>query len=65
MSSPYLTSSEVMTRLKISKATLHRRLKCKNNPFPKPALGGLGKGHHRRWDINDVLAWEQREAQHG
>lgn len=61
MAREYQSTQDLCARFRCSSRTIFRRMKRRFNPFPAPCIKHAGSCN--LWDIDDVLAWEDREKQ--
>lgn len=61
MARQYQSTQDLCIRFRCSSRTIFRRMKRSYNPFPAPCIKHAGS--FNLWDIDDVLAWEEREKQ--
>ncbi len=59
--SKLVTTAEVLSILKISRASLYLYMARKNNPFPRPVTKFGGRIN--RWLADDVYQWIQQQCE--
>lgn len=57
----YWSTADLCTRLRVSKRTISRMMLRENNPLPNPCFHGAGTSN--KWEISDVMSWEDRERE--
>jgi hypothetical protein len=57
----YHATKDLCARFRCSSRTLFRRMKRRENPFPKPCI--RHQGSENLWAAEDIVSWETKERE--